>query len=72
MCVCMLMGLFSLQVQPDSAFPARMSPAEHVMGFVIFLRLLDFSFCFPLCISSRHVAMAMCSTWSIFCSTERI
>lgn len=46
MCACMFMGLFRLQVRPDSTFLAWMKPAEDVMGFIIFLLLLDFLFLF--------------------------
>lgn len=48
MCVCMLMGLFRLQVQPDSPFLAWMNSAEDVTGFIIFLLLLDFLFLFSI------------------------
>lgn len=48
MCACMLMGLFRLQVQPDSPVLAWMNSAEDVMGFIIFLLLLDFLFLFSI------------------------
>lgn len=65
---CTVMELFRLQVQPDLTFLARLNPAEDVTGFVFFLLLPDFLFS----VLSRHVAMAMFSTWSTFSSMELI